>query len=63
MIRAGSLQQRVGGERVAPACADDVAIMDASITAAAQAIAEARRVRAEAEDELVAWAMIFRPAA
>jgi hypothetical protein len=37
--------------------------MDASITAAAQAIAEARRVRAEAEDELVAWAMIFRPAA
>jgi hypothetical protein len=37
--------------------------VDASITAATQAIAEARRVRAEAEDELVAWAVILRPAA
>jgi hypothetical protein len=56
MIRAGSLNQRVGDERVAPACADDVAIVHASITAAVEAIAEARRVRAEAEDELAAWA-------
>ena len=63
MIRAGSLNQRVGDERVAPACADDVATVHASITAAAEAIAEARRVRAEAEDELAAWAVILCAAA
>jgi hypothetical protein len=50
-------------EHTLPAPAHEVCALAGPVSAASEAIAEARRVRAEAADELAAWAAILHRAA